>query len=154
MEFVTDDATIQCIRIVPGHEGSQDTRVVVATFDAAVETIAPHVAAKLSEIEIRELELWLEDRAQLHAELSEIPTEIAALQALPQMITQACDSLGSLKELDRDTYQALMNAVSQLSDALAQVQNITEHDRTKLNHLQDSEELKEKLDAFKQNLGD
>ena len=41
MEFVTDDATVQCIRIVPGHEGSHDTRVVVATFDAAVENDRP-----------------------------------------------------------------------------------------------------------------
>ncbi|MDI3326433.1 hypothetical protein QKW35_18800 [Pontibacterium granulatum] len=154
MEFVTDDATVQCIRIVPGDQGNPDTRVVVATFDSAVETIAPHVAAKLSEIEIRELELWLEDRAKLQAELNETPAEIAALKALPQMIDQACDSLGNLKELDRDTYQALMNAVSHLSDALAQVQNITENARTELNHLQDSEELKEKLDAFKHSIGD
>lgn len=69
MEFITKGETIDCIRIIKDKDSGKETQINVASFNAGVDRVPPHVAAELFIEEVKELVLWLEDRKKLQSKL-------------------------------------------------------------------------------------
>ena len=148
INFVTEDGSVNCVRTVTDTETGDAVSRVVATFGAEVDCVAPHVAAALNPREIRELEQWLKDRANLETE----PPEKAVLEVLPQMLDEAIAALDEVDELDAGVYQALQEKVSAFSAALEEFSGVSEDSTTNVRKMKGSEVMKEKLEIIKKNL--
>ncbi|MBB1488572.1 hypothetical protein [Oceanospirillum sediminis] len=154
MEFIIEGETINCVRVYTDQTSGEEARTVIASFDAQVDRVAPHVAAGLSSEEIKELELWLNDRAELQADLEQKPVEHTILETLPAIIMQAAEALGKAEKIDHITDQKIRTSIASLEEALDKAQSMPGNNQLELDEMQSSEELKDRLDAIKSNLGE
>jgi hypothetical protein len=121
----------------------------VVAFDSHLETVPPHVAAKLTQSEIVELEHFLLDRKRIQAN----PTEANMLEALPELLAESTDVLNSVDELNESMYQKLCLSVASLTEALQSVKPRSKGRAvTPIRSMRESEVLKERLENIKQDL--
>jgi hypothetical protein len=147
MKFTIAGNKIICSRVDNTVEDVDTHRQVVA-FDAHLDAVPPHVAAKLTQVEIEELEYFLADRKRIQAS----PAEVNTLEALPELIGEATDILNSATRLNKTLYQDLCSSVASLAEALDNVKPRKKGGVTPIRRMRESEALKERLENIKQGL--
>jgi hypothetical protein len=147
MKFTVAGSKVICSRIDMTIESGDKHRDVVE-FDAQVDSVPPHVAAKLTKGEVGELEQFLADRRRLKAD----PAEINMLEALPELIDEVTDVLQSAERLNVGLYEKLMAVVAGLQDALQAVRPKKQSTVTPIRGMRSSEVLKQRLENIKQDL--
>ena len=120
---------------------NDDTYRRVVEFDAHVDTIPPHVEAKLTQGELRQLEAFLADRKRIQGN----PASVNMLEALPELIEETADILDSVDQLNETMYRRLCRSVERLTDALQDVKPRKSGKLTMLRNMQESEAQKERL---------
>lgn len=151
MEFITEGDTVKCVRFSSTYDEKGST--TVATFHIDVDRVAPHVAASLTPDEIEELELWLKDRAKLHEALEERPIQKTIVETLPEVIRQAVVAIEELGGVNKEVHQAIKHSLASLTSALDETEVLeSEKQQIDLEKMPNSEVLKEKLKAIKENI--
>lgn len=152
MEFITVGETINCVRVFNDPDTGRERKQVVISFNAQVDRVAPHVAAVLSGDERQQLEDWLADRARLQSVLEKKSIESTILETLPALMMQAVEALDTLQTVDLKSYEAIRESVKDLTAALDRAEPHTASRSVELDQMQGNEELKERLDAIRDNL--
>lgn len=152
MEFITVGESIKCVRVFNDPDSGEEQRLVVTSFHAQVDRLAPHVAAALTQSERRQLQGWLNDRTRLQSELGEKSIEHTILETLPALVWQAVDALDTLDTVDLKTYEAITASLNGLTKALERAESHTTKGSVELDQMQGREELKERLDVIRDNL--
>ncbi|WP_299199589.1 hypothetical protein [uncultured Amphritea sp.] len=152
MEFITIGETIKCVRVFDDPDSGKEQRLVVTSFHAQVDRLAPHVAAALTLDERKQLESWLADRTRLQSELEEKSIEHTILETLPALMLQAVDALNTLDTVDLKIYEAITASLNDLTSALERAESHTTTNSVELDQMQGNEELKERLDVIRDNL--
>lgn len=147
MKFTVAGSKITCSRIDNTVDDGTQYRCV-AVFDAHVDTVPPHVAAKLTAGEIKELKGFLSDRKRIQAN----PAERNMLEALPELLRDATEILKSVDRLNRTMYRTLANSIDDLSRALESVKPGSNSYLTPIKNMRESEALKEQLETIKKRL--
>ena len=149
MKFTIAGSKIICSRIDQTVEDCERYRTVVE-FDSQVESVPPHVAAKLTRSEIADLESFLEDRKRIKAD----PLEINMLEALPELIEEVTEGLKSADQLNEDLYERLTRAIDGLTEELGTVspEKPEGETATGIRGMHPVEILKERLGHIKQDL--
>ncbi len=120
----------------------------VVAFDAHLDSVPPHVAAKLTRREIEELGHFLSDRSRIRSN----STEANMLDALPSLLAESTEALYSSNELERSLHERLSSSVAGLSEALRSVKPRSKARVTLIRGMCESEALKERLADIRQNL--
>ncbi len=152
MEFVTEGNAINCIKTVYDPETGESMETVVVSFDANVDRVPPHVAASLNPEEIKQLDLWIEERAKLQSTLETRPVEKTVLEALPAVLEEALHALDDIDELDIEVFKDIKRTLLKLDEAINSFQPLSEEETVVIRQLQSSEVLKEQLDTIKKKL--
>lgn len=147
MKFTVAGSKITCSRIDNTVERGDRYRRVV-DFDAHVDMVPPHVAARLTQSEIEELEKFLADRKRIQSNSA----EVNMLEALPELLDEATDILKSADQLNETTYRRLYSSIAQLIQTLDNVKPRRKGQVTPIRTMRKSEALKEKLENIKQDL--
>lgn len=147
MKFTVAGNKIICSRVDMTVEDDDKHRAVVE-FDAHVDTVPPHVAAKLTRREVRELDQFLADRKRLKQD----PAEINMLEALPELIGEVTHVLQSAEQLNVALYDRLHVAVADLREALRDVRPQSPGTSEPIRGMRPSEVLKQRLEIIKQEL--
>lgn len=147
MRFTVAGSKIICSRIDNTVESDDRYRPVVE-FDAHLDVVPPHVAAKLIPSEIEELEHFLADRKRIQAN----PAEVNMLEALPELLDEATDILGSIDRLNESMYRKLHSSIARLRRTLDDVKPGDNGQVTLVRTMRKSEALKEKLENIKQDI--
>lgn len=147
MKFEVAGSKIICSRIDTTVEDDIKYRPVVE-FDAHLDEIAPHVAAKLTQGETAELERFLADRRRIRAN----PAQVNMLEVLPELIGEAIEILNSVNRLNQTMYRQLHASVARLSEALENVKPKHKGKVTPIRQMGESEALKERLENIKRDL--
>jgi len=147
MKFTVAGSKIICSRKDNTVEGADQYRQVVS-FDAHVKTVPPHVATKLTQSEIVELEHFLADRKRIQTN----PTEANMLEALPELLAESTKVLQSIDEIDGASYQRLQSSLANMAEALQSVRHRPKGRVTPIRGMRESEALKERLEDIKQDL--
>lgn len=120
----------------------------VVEFDAHVESVPPHVSAKLIASEIEQLKEFMADRQRIQAN----PAVINMLEALPGLLEEATDVLSSVERVNETMYSKLAAAIAKTSRALENVKPVSRGKPTPVNSMGSSEAQKERLENIKQEL--
>ena len=147
MKFTVAGNQIICTRDDKTVDGADRLRQVVA-FDAHLESVPPHVAAKLTWSEIAELDHFLADRKRIQSN----PTEVNMLEALPKLLAESTETVKLANDLDSSLHQRLCSSVAGLTEALQSVRPRSNGRVTLIRSMRESEALKERLEDIKQNL--
>lgn len=146
MEFVQNGNQIDCVRTSRNRRKDDVSRVVVASFDAHLETIAPHVKGLLKRAEIKQLENWLEDRRKLKAK----PAAETILETLPGLLMQAREAVDQLPVIDERLFAELQLATEVFQSALdAKRGHTSPSKKAELEEMGHSEALKQRIDRIK-----
>ena len=146
MKFRIAGSKILCSRKDQTVEG--DAYRDVVEFDAKVDSVPPHVAARLTTGEVRDLERFLADRKQIKAD----PLEINLLEALPELIEEVTDALSSADQLNDDLYERLTTSIAGLTEVLGEVRPRKQGGAASLREMRSTEALKQRLDVIKREL--
>ncbi len=152
MEFITKGEAINCIRIIKDKELGKETQVTVASFNAGVDRVPPHVAAVLFIDEVKELVSWLEDRKKLQSKLAKQTIEHTILESLPLLLRQATQALNDVDQLELMLFRSIRERLEELSEALDNTERFTAPHKTGSSQMQNSEEQKERLDTIKRDI--
>jgi hypothetical protein len=147
MKFTVAGSKIICSRVDRTSEGADTYRRVVQ-FDAHVDSIPPHVAARLTQGEMDELKQFLADRRRIQAN----PAEKNMLEALPGMLDEATEVLESVDSINKTMYRQLATSIKRLTTALESIKPRSSGRITLVRKMRDSEALKERLENIKQKL--
>lgn len=146
MQFSFEGSKIVCQRVQQTRKGVR--LIDVAQFDAQVNTVPPHVAAKLSPIEVNDLKSYQIDKVRLQAKAE----HRAILEALPTLIEKVRGVLVSVEQLDDKIHQQLTIANDRLSATLLEVQ-VEQGKRAEVAGSMNAEEaLKVQLDVITRSL--
>jgi hypothetical protein len=115
---------------------------------AHLDTVAPHVAARLKPEETKQLEEFLVDRKRIQAN----PTEQNILEALPGLLKEATEILGSGDSVNKTVYKQLSESVAAFSEALHKVKLVSRGRLTMLKSMRGSQAQKERLRDIKEDL--
>lgn len=116
MRFAVAGSKIICSRIDNTVESADRYRRVVE-FDAQLDAVPHHVAAKLIPSEIEELQRFLTDRKRIQAN----GVDVNLLEALPELLDEATDILDSADRLNETMYRKLHSSISRLRRTLEDV---------------------------------
>ncbi len=152
MKFVREKGSVKCVRTAASDSSGSSKEVIVATFGEQIDTVPPHVAAKLAEQEIKELERWLQERSALQAKLDEAPVEKTLLETLPTLLQKVTGSLENIDALDMDLFKSIKISLLKLDRKLNDFHTLTEEEILELDTMQDNEVLKEQLITIKNKL--
>lgn len=147
MKFTVSGSRIVCSRLdttVPGN----DTYRQVVQFDANVDKVPPHVEARLTSGEVKELEQILEDRRRIQQN----SPEKNMLEVLPGLVRDATEILNSIEQLDQAMYEQLQVAIANMATALENVRPIHHDGSTTVDRLSESEAQKARLDNIRQEM--
>ena len=120
----------------------------VVDFDAHVESVPPHVSAKLITSEIEQLKEFMADRKRIQAN----PAEKNMLEALPELLREATDILDAVESINKTMYRKLSASIAKLSSALDNVKPVSRGGQTPVANMRHSEAQKERLKNIKQEL--
>lgn len=152
MEFITKGEAINCIRIIKDKDSGKETQVTVASFNAGVDRVPPHVATVLLIDEVKELVSWLEDRKKLQSKLAKQTIEHTILESLPHLLRQATQALKDVDRLDSMLFRSINERLAELSEALDNTERFTATRKAGSMQMQHSEEQKERLDTIKKDI--
>lgn len=113
MKFTVAGSKIVCGRIDKTVEEGNTYRPVVE-FDLNIDSVPPHVAERLTQGEIEELEHFLADRRRIKAG----PADKLMLEALPGLLNEATEILDSVDQVSAAMYKQLITSVGCLWSAL------------------------------------
>lgn len=147
MKFTVVDNRVVCSR-KDSTVTDEDVYRQVVEFDAHVETVPPHVAARLTTGEVKELKAFIEDRRRIRA----TPLEKNKLEALPELLREATEIVESVNGLNRQMYENLLASIGGLRSALDKIKPSDEGRMTPISNMRDSEAQKERLEVIKQDL--
>lgn len=147
MKFTVSGSRIICSRADNTVDEECAYRRVVE-FDAHVDTIPPHVAARLTAGEVEQLAAFMADRKRIQAN----PIEKNMLEALPTLLEEAAEILGSVDRVNNAMYQQLSAAIAGLSAALNSVKPAQTGNPTAVNRMRKSEAQKERLENIRRSL--
>lgn len=147
MKFTIAGSRIICSR-KDGTRTEGDGYKRVVEFDTHVESVPPHVAARLARREIEELEAFLADRQRIRAN----PSDKNMLEALPGLLDDATDILESVDQVNETVYSALETSVAALCTAMARVKPARGDELTRVDNMLGSEAQKERLEHIKQEM--
>lgn len=147
MRFTVTGSRIICSRRDNTIESDAAYRQVVE-FDAHLDSIPPHVEAKLTQRERQELEDILADRKRIQAN----PAVVNMLEALPELLGDASESIESVDRLNADLYRKLRASVRRMSEALERVRPKGDEIMTPVRRMRRSEALKERIENYKRDL--
>ena len=147
MKFTVAGNRIICSRTDNTVEDEGVYRRVVE-FDAHVDTVPPHVAARLTSHEADRLKEFMADRKRIQAN----PVETNMLEALPDLLSEAMEILDSVDEVNSAMYERLSMSIAMLSASLENVRPATKGKLTILKGMRNSEAQKERLENIKQEL--
>ncbi|WP_415885927.1 hypothetical protein ACMXYO_15020 [Neptuniibacter sp. QD37_6] len=152
MEFITKGDTIKCVRQIKDKVSGKENHITVASFNAQVDRLPPHVAAELFTEEVKELVLWLEDRTKLQSQLARQSIDDTILESLPFILRQATQALENLERLDLMLYCSINEGLSDLSEVLDKTERFTSTHKVGSMKMQNSEEQKERLYTIKKDI--
>ncbi|MDX1507942.1 MAG: hypothetical protein R3358_06660 [Woeseiaceae bacterium] len=147
MRFTVAGNKVICSRTDNTVEGENKYRQVVE-FDAHLDEVPPHVAARLTQGEIEELQEFLEDRKRIQAK----PAEVNMLEVLPELIEEATQILHAVNRLNETMYRRLRKSIAEMVDALDNVKPQRNGKASRGHTMRDSEARKERLENIKKNL--
>lgn len=147
MKFTVVGNRIICSRTDNTVEDEGAYRRVVE-FDAHVDTVPPHVAARLTSHEADQLKEFMADRKRIQAN----PVETNMLEALPELLSEATEILDSVDKVNSAMYERLSMSIGVLSASLENVRPATKEKLTTLKGMRNSEAQKERLENIKQEL--
>jgi len=147
MKFTVAGSRIICSRPDNTVE-EEDFHRRVVEFDSHVDSVPPHVTARLTQGEIEELEHFLADRKRIRAN----PTEIDMLEALPVLLREARETLDSVDRINEAMYRQLDTSISEMRVALENVRPAPKGSPTRVKKMHDSEVQKKRLEDIKQGL--
>ncbi|MGK0341630.1 MAG: hypothetical protein ACJAXW_002181 [Candidatus Azotimanducaceae bacterium] len=146
MQFSFEGSKIVCQRVQESHKG--DILIDVAQFDAQVDTVPPHVAGKLSSIEVKDLEMFQRDKVRLQAK----GEHRAIIEALPALIEKARGVLISVNQIDEILHQQLTIANERLGTTLLKVEVEQGKGTENAGSMSTEENLKVRLDVIARSL--
>ena len=152
MKFITKGETINCVRIIKDKHSGKENRIIVASFGAGVDRVAPHVEAELYSEEVTELKQWLLDRSKLQSRLENQPIAETILESLPLTLEQATQAIKDVDHLDSITFRTISERLSDLSEALDNKKRFNTPGRAELKEMKGGEEQKERLDTIKRDI--
>ena len=114
-------------------------------FDAHVESVPPHVSAKLVTSEVEELKAFMADRNRIQAN----PAVKNMLEVLPGLLGEAADVLNSAERVNETMYNELSAAITKTRRALESVKPVSRGVPTAVNSMRYSEAQKERLGNIK-----
>lgn len=147
MKFTVAGSRIFCSR-KDNTAADDDAHRRVVEFDAHVDSVPPHVAAKLTNGEVEQLKKFIADRKRIQAN----PVETNVLEALPGLLQEATDVLGTVERVDKTMYRKLSESIAVLNDALDKVRPAPRRGLTPVESMRYSEAQKERLESIKQEL--
>lgn len=147
MKFTVAGNKIICSRIDNTMEGADRYQRVVE-FDAHLDTVPHHAAARMTRREVEELEHFLMDRKRIQ----ENSAEVNMLEALPELVEEAIDILDSVSQLNETMYRKLNSSITRMAEALDNVKPKRKGRVTPIHGMRKSEALKERLANIKQEL--
>ena len=147
MNFTVAGSKVICSRKDNTVAADESYRRVVE-FDANVDSVPPHVSAKLIGSEIEQLKQFMNDRKR-------IQTNSAVknmLEALPGLLKEAADVLTSVERINESMYNKLSAAIAKMNSALDKVKPVSRDEPTPVDNMRFSEAQKERLENIKQQL--
>lgn len=147
MKFAVAGNKIVCSRKDNTVEENDAYRHVVE-FDAHVDTVPPHVAARLSNYEVDHLGAFMADRRRIKAN----PAEKNMLEALPGLLEEATEILESVERVNSAMYQQLSTSISNMRAALESVKSASKGGLTPIKKMHDSEAQKARLENIARDL--
>ncbi len=145
MKFELDHNTVNCLR--PSGDG--ENWKVVASFDACIDVVAPHVSAVLISDEIEELEVWLRERSKLKHELKTENLDRLVLEALPLLLSEAIDLIDNSSSINIDLYQEIRQSLAQIESKLEALSKTQYNKLNNYSAIDDAELLKQHLESIK-----
>jgi hypothetical protein len=147
MKFTVVGNRIVCCRKDRVAKTGQQYRHVVE-FDSHVDSVPPHVAARLTKAEVEELKHFIADRKRIRAN----PAVTNMFEALPGLLHEATRTLQSVEQMNEALHDQLHAAVADLRTALANVKRASTGGPTPVRRMRHSEAQKERLEHIKQEL--
>lgn len=114
-------------------------------FDAQVESVPPHVSAKLVTGEVEELKDFMADRKRIQ-ENSAVKN---ILEAIPGLLGETADILNSVESVNQTTYDELSSAITVARRALDGVKPESQGKPTVVNNMRFCEVQKERLENIR-----
>ena len=144
MNFTVAGSKVLCSRI-DNTVAEEEVYRRVVEFDAHVESVPPHVSAKLIGSEIEQLQAFMADRKRIQAN----PAIKNMLEALPGLLEEATVVLSSVKRVNETMYSTLSAAITKTRRALDGVKPVSQGEPTPVNGMRYSEAQKERLKNIK-----
>jgi hypothetical protein len=141
MQFTVAGSRIICSRRDHTVEDEETYRRVVE-FDANVDKVPPHVAARLTRGEIQQLSGFLADRQRISANSA----ERNMLEALPGLLAEAAEVLDSVDAVNASMYEQISSSIDAVRTALEKVRpEESASEMTRIRSMRESEAQKERL---------
>jgi hypothetical protein len=120
----------------------------VVEFDAQVDSVPPHVAARLATCEVEELNVFFAERERIQAD----SVEQNLLQAIPGLLQESTDILNAATSVNETMYRELSASINKLRGAMDNVKLVSRGESQPVNRMASSEAQKERLENIKQDL--
>jgi hypothetical protein len=120
----------------------------VVEFDAQVDSVPPHVAARLATCEVEELNVFFAERERIQAD----SVEKNLLEALPGLLQESTDILNAATSVNETMYRELSASINKLRGAMDNVKLVSRGESQPVNRMASSEAQKERLENIKQDL--
>ena len=145
MKFTVCGSRIICSR-KDRSAAADDVYKFVVEFDAHLDTVPTHVAARLTGNEVVQLEAFMAERQRIQAN----PAERNLLEVLPGLLEDASSILRNFEKVDNVTYHNLSASTEKFNDALRCVKRASRDDSVRTKNMRRSEAQKERLENIKQ----
>lgn len=147
MRFTVAGSKIICSRKDNTVEDDEAYKRVVE-FDAQVDSVPPHVAARLATCEVEELNVFFAERERIQAD----SVEKNLLEALPGLLQESTDILNAATSVNETMYRELSASINKLRGAMDNVKLVSRGESQPVNRMASSEAQKERLENIKQDL--
>ena len=147
MRFTVAGSKILCSRKDNTVEDDEAYKRVVE-FDAQVDSVPPHVAARLATCEVEELNVFFAERERIQAD----SVEQNLLEAIPGLLQESTDILNAATSVNETMYRELSASINKLRGAMDNVKLVSRGESQPVNRMASSEAQKERLENIKQDL--
>lgn len=147
MKFIVAGNKIVCSRKDNTVEENDAYRHVVE-FDAHVDSVPPHVAARLTNYEVDQLAAFMADRRRIKAN----PAEKNMLEALPGLLDEAIEILASVERVNSAMYEQLSASISNMREALESIKPASNGGMTTIKKMSEPEAQKVRLEDITRDL--
>ena len=144
MKFTVCGSRIVCSR-KDRAAADDDVYTIVVEFDAHLQTVPTHVAARLTNGEVAQLKAFMTERQRIQGK----PAERNLLEALPGLLEDATDILEQVEQVNDETYRSLSVSIGELNDALRRVKPAHRDNAAPIKNMRKSEAQKERLENIK-----